>query len=78
MEAEIFNYAYKNHKREMDILMSVPGIGELGGATLIAEIGNFNDFSSGDKLASWLGIVPKVYSAMVGLQKEAQKKQDGF
>ena len=43
--------------------MSVPGIGELSAAILIAEIGNFNDFSSGDKLASWLGIVPNVYQS---------------
>jgi transposase len=39
LEKEIFNYAYKNHKQEMEILMSVPGIGEIGTATLIAEIG---------------------------------------
>jgi transposase len=63
LEKEIFNYAYRNHKREMEILMSVPGIGELGAATLIAEIGNFKDFPSGDKLASWLGIVPNVYQS---------------
>ena len=63
LEKEIFNYAYINHKREMEILMSVPGIGELGAATLIAEIGNFTDFSFGDKLASWPGIVPNVYQS---------------
>jgi transposase len=63
LEKEIFSYAYQNHKREMDILMSVPGIGELGAATLIAEIGDFKDFSSGDKLASWLGVVPNVYQS---------------
>jgi transposase len=63
LEREIFNYAYKNHKHEMEILMSVPGIGELGAATLIAEISNFKDFPSGDKLASWLGIVPNVYQS---------------
>ena len=63
LEREIFNYAYRNHKHEMEILMSVPGIGELGAATLIAEIDNFKDFSSGDKLASWLGIVPNVYQS---------------
>ena len=63
LEKEIFNYAYKKHKREMEILMSVPGIGEIGAATLIAEINNFNDFSSGDKLASWLGLVPNVYQS---------------
>jgi transposase len=63
LEREIFNYAYVEHKREMEILMSVPGIGELGAATLIAEIDNFKDFSSGDKLASWLGVVPNVYQS---------------
>ncbi|HEX9251719.1 MAG TPA: IS110 family transposase [Ignavibacteriaceae bacterium] len=63
LEKEIFNYAYSNFSHEMDILMSVPGIGELSAATLIAEIGDFKDFSSGDKLASWLGIVPNVYQS---------------
>ncbi|MBT8348148.1 MAG: IS110 family transposase [Sulfurovum sp.] len=63
LENEIFRYANKHHKREMDILMSCPGIGELSAATLIAEIGDFHDFSSGDKLASWLGVVPNVYQS---------------
>ena len=63
LEREIFNYTYGKHKRDMEILMSVPGIGEIGAATLIAEINNFDDFSSGDKLASWLGLVPNVYQS---------------
>jgi transposase len=63
LEIEIFNYVYENHKHEMGILMSVPGIGELSAATLIAEIENFKDFSTGDRLASWLGIVPNVYQS---------------
>lgn len=63
----------------MEILISVPGIGELGAATLITEIGNFKDFSNGDKLASWLGVVSNVYqsadnSTMVELQKEDQRR----
>jgi len=63
LENEIFRYANKYHKREMDILISCPGIGELSAATLIAETGDFHDFSSGDKLASWLGLVPNVYQS---------------
>lgn len=63
LENYIFSYVYKYHKREMDILTSCPGIGELSAATLIAEIGDFRDFSSGDKLASWLGVVPNVYQS---------------
>lgn len=53
-------YAYKNYKRQMEILLSVPGIGEIGALTLLAEIGDVSDFSSGDKLASWVGVVPQV------------------
>jgi len=63
LEKEIFNYAYSNYSHEMGILMSVPGIGELSASILIGEIGNFKDFSSGNKLASWLGIVPNVYQS---------------
>ena len=40
-------------KRLIRILTSVPGIGYLAAVTLIAEIGDFTDFSSGDKLAGW-------------------------
>lgn len=57
------HFAYKNYPKEMEILMSIPGIGEIGAATLIAEIGDINDFPSGDKLAGWLGMVPSVYQS---------------
>ncbi|MGD9491687.1 MAG: transposase, partial [Methanoregulaceae archaeon] len=40
--------------------MSIPGIGEIGALTLLAEIGDITDFSSADKLASWVGVVPRV------------------
>ncbi len=44
----------------MEILLSVPGIGKVGAVTLLAEIGDIRDFSSAEKLASWVGIVPQV------------------
>ncbi|AKB49273.1 hypothetical protein MSBRW_0020 (plasmid) [Methanosarcina barkeri str. Wiesmoor] len=37
----------------MGSLISVFDIGKLGSAILLAEIGNFMDFSSGDELVSW-------------------------
>ena len=36
--------------------MSIPCIGEIVAIILVAEIGNFKDFSSGNKFASWLGV----------------------
>jgi transposase len=56
-------FAMEKYPREFEILYSVPGIGEVSAFTLLAEIGNFKDFPSGDKLASWLGIVPRVYQS---------------
>lgn len=53
-------FAYAHHPREMAILRSVPGIGEISALTLLAEIGDIRDFPSGEKLASWLGLVPRV------------------
>jgi len=56
-------YAQKHYPREYEILITVPGVGEIAAFTLLAEIGNFKDFSSAEKLAAWLGIVPKVYQS---------------
>lgn len=50
-------------KRLIRILTSMPGIGYIAAVTLIAEIGDFTDFSSGDKLASWAGLVPTVHQS---------------
>ena len=59
----VVHYVHTNYPREVEILKSVPGVGDITAVTLIAVIGNFKDFSSSDKLASWLGIVPKVYQS---------------
>jgi transposase len=50
-------------KNDLQIAMSVPGIGFTAATTILAEIGNYRDFSTPDKLASWCGIVPSVYQS---------------
>lgn len=57
------NYAVDNFPREFEILKTVPGVGDIVAVTLLAEIGDVRDFSTADKLASWLGIVPRVYQS---------------
>lgn len=56
-------YALQTYPGEYRILKTVPGVGDISAITLLAEIGNFKDFLSGDKLAAWIGIVPKVYQS---------------
>ncbi len=60
---EVRDYALQKYPREFQILKSVPGIGDIAAITLLAEIGDFKEFPSGDRLASWIGIVPKVYQS---------------
>jgi transposase len=50
-------------RRNMAIVMSVPGIGFISAAVILAEIGNFNDFDKAEQLAAWCGLVPSVYNS---------------
>ena len=43
--------------------MSIPGMGFISASTILAEIGNFEDFETGDKLAAYCGLVPSVYQS---------------
>lgn len=47
--------------REVEILKSIPGFGQLTAFLLAAEIGDVSRFADGTKLASYLGLVPRVY-----------------
>jgi len=60
---EVRAYVLQKYPREYQILITIPGIGTIAAITLLAEIGNFKEFLSGDRLASWVGIVPKVYQS---------------
>jgi transposase len=55
--------ALTDKSREFQILTSIPGVGFIGAATLIAEIGNVHDFENADKLAKWAGLTPAVYQS---------------
>jgi transposase len=62
VDAEIMR-RLADKKDELRILMSIPGFGFVSSATVLAEIGDVNDFSTGDQLASWCGLVPGVYQS---------------
>ena len=48
---------------DMRIALSMPGMGFVSASTILAEIGDFRDFSSPDKLAAYCGLVPSVYQS---------------
>lgn len=48
---------------DMRIALSMPGMGFVSASTILAEIGDFRDFSSSDKFAAYCGLVPSVYQS---------------
>jgi transposase len=50
-------------RKNLAIVMSVPGIGFISAAVILAEIGDFNDFDKAEQLAAWCGLVPSVYNS---------------
>jgi transposase len=42
---------------DLKIAMSIPGIGFISASTILAEVGDFNDFDKAEQLAAWAGLV---------------------
>ena len=53
----------KPFEEDLNIILSVPGIGLTSAATILAEMGDYRDFQNADKLAMYFGIVPAVYQS---------------
>jgi transposase len=49
-----------SRQEDLEIARSIPGVDFISGATVLAEIGNYQDFSSPEKMAAYFGIVPSV------------------
>lgn len=53
----------EDHVRDVVIACSIPGIDVTTAVTVLGEIGNYRDFETAEKLASWAGLVPSVYQS---------------
>jgi transposase len=53
----------KPFEEDLNIILSVNGIGLTSAATILAEMGDYKDFQDADKLAMYFGIVPAVYQS---------------
>jgi transposase len=53
----------KSKGEDLKIAMTISGIGFVAGSTILAEVGNFKDIKTPDKLAAWTGIVSSVYQS---------------
>lgn len=50
-------------KNDLRIAMSIPGIGFVSAAAILAEIGDYTDFKNAEQLAAWCGLVPSLYQS---------------
>lgn len=49
-----------DRQKDLKIAMSIPGIGKISAMTILAEIGNYEDFIAPEKLAAWSGLTPSI------------------
>jgi len=54
------NQNLKGMQKEIEILMSIPGVGFTTAAAIMAEIGNIDVFSKPKKLVGWSGLAPAI------------------
>jgi len=48
---------------DAQLLLTIPGIGELSALVIIAELGDVNRFKRAAQVASYVGLVPSIYSS---------------
>lgn len=66
-----FNKQIESYEKEISsiikeygqVILSIPGVGNITGAMILSEIGNINRFSSPDKLLAFAGLDPSVYQS---------------
>jgi transposase len=54
------NHNLKGMQKEMEILISIPGVGFTTAAAVMAEIGNIDVFSKPKNLVGWSGLAPSI------------------
>jgi len=59
----IARFETEDRIRDVSIACSIPGIDVTAAVTMLGEIGDYHDFDSAEKLASWAGLVPSVYQS---------------
>lgn len=63
ISSELRAYCRKHYKKDYYLLKSVPGIGGITAAAILAELGNLRRFKRMDELSSIVGLVPGIYQS---------------
>lgn len=64
-------------KRDQELLVTIPGIGEITAARLQAEIGEIADFADASQLAAYAGLNPKGFRSGTSVHKKTRISKEG-
>lgn len=64
-------------KRDCQLLMSIPGVGELTAARLLAEIRDFRNFKTSRELTAYAGLNPSQYQSGSSIHRKARISKTG-
>jgi transposase len=64
-------------RKQQDLLVSIPGVGKLTAARLLAEIGDIRNFSDAPQLAAYAGLNPKGFRSGKSVFKKTRISKEG-
>ena len=64
-------------KQQKDLLTSIPGIGDLTAAVLLAEVRDMRGFKSARELAAYAGVVPRQHNSGSSVHKKPRMAKTG-
>ncbi len=64
-------------KKQLDLLMTIPGIGELTATRLLSEIGDISNFDDAPQLAAYAGLNPKAHRSGSSVFKKTRISKEG-
>jgi transposase len=76
-ESDEFVQQTPSLKSQRDLLISIPGIGNLTACTLLAEIGDFSAFENAPQLAAYAGLNPTSHRSGSSVNKKARISKEG-
>ncbi len=60
---ELWQYVTAEFKNEFQLLRSIPRVGLIIAIGILAELGDIKRFTKFDQLASFVGLIPSIYSS---------------
>lgn len=64
-------------KHHYDLLVSIPGIGEITAAKLLAEIRDFREFSNARQLTAYAGLNPRLFQSGISVHRKSRLSKTG-